>query len=175
MKHRQQLTLLILFATYGAMMFISKYIMEGLPNIHPVTMFIMTFTVVYGVKALIPVYIFVFLNGLFAGFNMWWYPYLYVWTVQCLLALLLPRKMGKTASMIVYPVVCALLGLTFGALYAPGQALFMGFTPKMTLQWIITGFPYDVIHAVGNFFMGLLIYPLSRCLLRLHQATRIPT
>ena len=85
MNNRKRLVQLILFAMYGAMMFVSKFIMEGLPNIHPLTMFIMTFSVVYGIKALIPIYIYVFLNGIFASFNTWWIPYLYIWALQCLI------------------------------------------------------------------------------------------
>ena len=42
-KARNRLVLLSLFAMYGALMYVSKYIMEGLPNIHPLTMLIVTF------------------------------------------------------------------------------------------------------------------------------------
>ncbi len=174
MTRNGRLSRLILFSMYGAMMFISKYIMEGLPNIHPVTMFIMVFASVYGFKALIPVYIYVLLNGIFAGFNLWWIPYTYIWALQCLIVLLLPRSMSKTASMIAYPAIGAVLGLTYGTMYAPAQALIMGFNFKTTLQWIASGFYFDIIHAVGNVFMGLLVYPLSRCLIGLHRSTRIP-
>ena len=37
-------------------------------------MLTIVYTVVYRRKALIPIYIYVFMNGLFAGFNMWWIP-----------------------------------------------------------------------------------------------------
>ena len=102
---------MVLFAMLGTLMFSSKMLMEFLPNIHLLGMFIVTFTVVFRFKALVPIYIYVFLNGVYAGFNMWWVPYLYVWTVLWGVTMLLPENMSKTAKMIVYPVVCALHGL----------------------------------------------------------------
>lgn len=160
-----------LFAMFSSMMFISKIVMEFLPNIHLLGMFTMLLAVVYRKKALIPIYIYVLLNGVYAGFNMWWVPYLYVWTVLWGVTMLLPPNMGKTAKMIVYPVVCAFHGLCFGVLYAPTQALMFNFTFEQTLAWIVAGFPFDIIHAVGNFVLGFLIYPLSTLLIKLSKKT----
>ena len=158
-----------LFAMFSSMMFISKIVMEFLPNIHLLGMFTMLLTVVYRKKALVPIYIYVFLNGVFSGFNMWWVPYLYVWTVLWAVTMLLPRNMGKTARVIVYPLVCFLHGLCFGILYAPAQAVMFGFTFEQTIAWVVSGLPFDLLHAVGNFVSGLLIYPLSLVLQKLNR------
>ena len=182
MSNRKKLVQLILFAMYGAMMYVSKLMMEGLPNIHPLTMFIMTFTIVYGLKALIPVYIYVFLNGLFSGFDMWWFPYLYIWALQCIVTYLIeylikhcsPKKARLPLSAVAYPIAAAFLGMTFGVLYAPAQAVMMGFDISMTVKWIIAGLYFDVLHAVGNFCIGFLVLPMSQMLLKLHAATRVP-
>ena len=48
-------------------MFCSKLIMEPLPNIHPLGLLTMTYTVVFGAQALIPIYIYVVLVGIYAG------------------------------------------------------------------------------------------------------------
>ena len=72
---------LVLFAMLGMVMFVSKIVMEFLPNIHLLGMLTMVYTIVFRTKALIPIYVYVFVNGLYAGFAMWWVPYLYVWTV----------------------------------------------------------------------------------------------
>lgn len=182
MKDRKKLVHLILFAMYGAVMFVSKVMMEALPNIHPLTMFIMVFSLVYGVKALIPTYIYVFINGLYSGFNAWWVPYLYIWALQCLVTCgikfiikkFVPKKHMNTVSALVYPVLAMLFGITFGILYAPVQALMFHFTFSMTVKWILTGLYFDITHAIGNFCIGLLIMPLSRLLLKLHKMARIP-
>lgn len=157
-----------LFAMFGAMMFISKIIMEFLPNVHLLGMFTILLTVVYRKKALVPIYIYVLLSGIYAGFNMWWVPYTYIWTVLWAVAMLLPKNMSKTAQMIVYPLLCALHGLCFGLLYAPAQAVMFSFSFEQTVAWVVAGLPWDCVHAVGNLVAGLLIYPLSVLLKKLN-------
>lgn len=172
-KHNNKLKLTLfemtLFAMFSAMMFISKIVMEFLPNFHLLGMFTILLTVVYRKKALVPIYIYVFLNGVYAGFNMWWVPYLYVWTVLWAITVLLPKNMSKTAQMIVYPLLCALHGLCFGLLYAPAQALMFSLSFKQAVAWVVSGLPFDLLHAVGNFISGLLIYPLSMVLKKLNN------
>ena len=138
--------------------------MEVLPNIHLLGMFTMVFTLVYRKKALIPIYLYVFINGLFWGFSSWWLPYLYIWTVLWGVTMLLPQRLSKRAAYIVYPVVCALHGFAYGTLYAPAQAIMFGMDFKQTLAWIIAGLPWDVIHGVGNFCAGFLVIPLTALL-----------
>ncbi len=153
----------------GAIMFVSKIIMELLPNIHLCGMLTMLYTVVFRKKALIPIYIYVLMNGLYAGFSMWWMPYTYIWTVLWGVAMLLPRKMPGAVASIVYPAVCALHGLFFGILYAPAQAAMFGLNFEQTVAWVIAGFPFDALQALGNLVAGVLILPLSLVLRRLAQ------
>lgn len=167
-RHSLSLFEMTLFAMFGSMMFISKIIMEFLPNMHLLGMFTILLTVVYRYKALIPIYIYVFLNGVYSGFNMWWVPYLYIWTVLWAVTILLPKNMPKTAQIIIFPILCALHGLFYGALYAPAQAVMFSLSFEQTIAWIIAGFPFDIIHCISNFLAGLLIYPLSLALKKLN-------
>ena len=160
-----------LFAMYGTMMFISKIIMEFLPNIHLLGMFTILLTIVYRQKALIPIYIYVFLNGIFSGFNMWWVPYLYIWTVLWALTMLIPRRTPVPLQIIIYPTLCALHGLCFGLLYAPAQMVMYSLTLKQTFAWFVAGLPFDIVHCIGNLLVGMLIYPLSLVLKKLHNQT----
>ena len=157
------------FAMLAALMFCSKKVMEGLPNIHLVGMLTITYTVVYRTKALIPLYLYVFLDGLFLGFNTAWVPYLYIWTILWGLTMLLPRKMPKGVACVVYPVLCMLHGLAFGILYAPAQAVLFGLNFEQTIAWVIAGFTFDIIHAIGNFAVGLLVYPMVMLLKKLEK------
>lgn len=161
-----------LFAMLGALMYCSKVIMEVLPNVHLLGMFTMTFTVVFRFKALIPIYIYVMLNGLFAGFATWWVPYLYIWAVLWGVTMLLPKNMPKKLACVVCPAVCCLHGLAFGTLYAPAQALLFGLNFRQMLAWIAAGLPWDVVHGVGNLFAGMLIVPLSSLLNKLVSASK---
>ena len=158
---------LVLFAMLGMVMFVSKIVMEFLPNIHLLGMLTMVYTLTFRAKALIPIYIYVFVNGLYAGFAVWWVPYLYVWTILWAVTMLLPQRMPRWLRYIVYPLVCGLHGLAFGVLYAPAQALFFHLSWDMTVAWVLAGLPFDAIHAAGNVLAGLLIVPLAELLQKL--------
>ena len=163
---------MVLFAMLGTLMYCSKLLMEVLPNIHLLGMFTMVYTICFRKKALVPIYIYVFLNGLFAGFSMWWIPYLYIWTILWAITMLLPQNMSKKIACIVYPLICALHGCAFGTLYAPAHALMFHLTFEQTIAWIITGLPWDLLHGAGNLMAGMLIYPLSE-LIRRHYTYSI--
>ena len=158
---------------FGAMMFVSKLALEAFPNWHLIAVFTIAFTVVYRVKALIPVYVFVLLTGLYNGFAVWWVPYLYIWAVLWGVAMLLPKKMPIWLAPIVYCIVASLHGLSYGTLYAPYQALAFGYSFKQTIAWIAAGFPWDVTHAIGNAVLGTLIVPLIILLRKLNKTVKI--
>ena len=158
-----------IFSMLAALMFGSKVIMDALPNIHLLGMFIMVYTLVYRVKALIPIYLFIFMTGLYGGFGLWWIPYLYVWAVLWAVTMLLPKKLPKRIAAFVYPIVCCLHGLLYGVLYAPAQALLFGLNFEGMIAWIAAGLPFDLLHGLGNLVAGLLILPLSELLLRLEK------
>lgn len=160
-----------LFAMLGALMFASKLIMELLPNIHLLALLITVFTVVFRAKALIPLYVYVFINGLYAGFNAWWAPYLYVWTVLWAIIMILPKKMPTAVAYIVYSTVCCLHGLLFGIIYAPAQAILFGLNFEQTLAWIGAGLMFDIIHGISNFAVGFLTLPLVKVMQKALKST----
>lgn len=161
-----------IFGMLGAVMYASKAITEILPNVHLLGVFIIALTVVYRKKALYPIYVYVFLNGLLAGFSTWWIPYLYIWTVLWGVTMLLPKEMPSKVKPIVYAVVCSLHGFLFGTLYAPFQAIAFGLNFEEMIAWIVAGLPYDLIHGVSNFFCGMLIVPLISVLKIAEKAAR---
>jgi energy-coupling factor transport system substrate-specific component len=168
-KRKLSVAELTIFAMLGALMYCSKVIMEWAPNIHLLGMFVMVFTLVYRKKALIPLYIFVFMIGLFNGFSIWWFPYLYIWTILWGITMLLPQKMSIKVKTIVYPLICSLHGFAYGTLYAPAQALMFGFNLEQTIAWIVSGLPFDMIHGISNFAVGFMILPLVNLLNKLNK------
>lgn len=171
----------IIFAMLGAILFVGKLAFEALPNIHMVGMLIVTYTVVYRKYALIPIYVFVLLSGLFYGFAQWWLAYLYIWAVLWGMVMLLPqhtprflRKVLPQSAVRILQVgmycgVCALHGLLYGTLYAPLWALIAHLSFRGMLLWIAAGLPADLLHCAGNLAMGALILPLALLLRRLEQ------
>ncbi len=150
------------FGMLGSLMYATDLLMEAFPNIHLVGVFIVATTVVYRVKALFPLYVYVFLNGIFSGFNLWWIPYLYVWTVLWGAVMLLPQNIPEKLKPIIYMCVCAAHGFLFGVIYAPSQALLFGLDFKGMLTWIAAGIPFDIIHGISNFVCGILIVPIIK-------------
>ena len=165
----KRLRQLIIFAMLASLMFMSKFLLEFLPNIHLLGVLTMVYTIVYRKKALIPIYLFVFMLGLYYGFNLWWIPYLYLWTVLWGITMLLPQRLPSKIAPIVYMTVCGLHGLAYGSLYAVFQAFAYSFNFKQMLAWIAAGIPWDITHCIGNFIAGILIYPLTKALLRLEK------
>lgn len=136
-----------IFAMLGAVMYASKIIMEFAPNIHLIGVFTVAFTVVYRQKALYPIYVYVFLTGLFYGFASWWLPYLYIWTALWGAVMLLPQNMPKKIRPFVYMTVCAAHGFLYGTLYAPAQALLFGLSFQRCLPGLSQGCPTTVFTA----------------------------
>ena len=158
------------FGMLGALMYASKLVMEFLPNVHLLGVFLVALTVVYRKKALYPLYVFILITGLFNGFATWWLPYLYIWLPLWGGAMLLPQDMPGKIRPLVYMAVCAAHGFLYGTLYAPAQALLFGLDFRGMVAWILAGLPWDAVHGVSNFICGALIVPLVKLLQRLERA-----
>ena len=154
-------------------MMVSDLVMNILPNVHLVGVMIVVQTVVYRRKALYPIYLYVFLIGLFEGFGLWWLPYLYVWTVLWALTMLLPRRMPRWLAPILYSLVCGLHGFAFGFLWIPSQMLLMDFTFEQAMVWWSFGFvTADIPHGIGNLIGSLLIVPMVALIRRLDKGLK---
>jgi hypothetical protein len=161
---------LAVFSVLGSIMFVTTLAMAWLPNVKLLALFIAAFTLTYRARALIPLYVFILLDGVYAGFGTWWLPYLYIWLPLWGAVMLVSKiKLPKKAQVPVYMVVCGLYGLSFGTLYAPAQALMFGLSFNGMLAWIIAGLPFDAIHAAGNFASAALVLPLTALLKKLER------
>ncbi len=150
----------------SALMISSDLLMDFLPNVHIVGVLIVCTTVVYRVYALLPIYVYVLLQGIIGGFSAWWFGYLYVWTILWGVVMLIPQKLPQRLKTVLYIVACALHGYLFSVLYAPVQALFFGYDFNQTIAWIISGFVYaDTLHGTANLVLGTaLIHPITKIL-----------
>lgn len=165
---------IVILAFLSALMCIGDFAMEWLPNVHFVGVLIVVATVVYRWYALLPIYVYVLIQGIVAGFNFWWVAYIYIWDFLWLFVMLIPKKLSPRAKNILYVVVCALHGYLFGVLYAPSQVmLFFGGDFSKMLPWIIAGIPADLIHGTGNLVLGTaLIYPMVKILKQTDKYTK---
>ena len=61
----------VLFGVLGALMFGLQVVMGPLPNIEPVSLLVILCAMVFGWKALYPVYAFVIMEVLYYGLGIW--------------------------------------------------------------------------------------------------------
>lgn len=153
-----------LFGMLGALTFGAKFVMSMLPNIEPVSLFVMVFAVVMGLKALYPIYLYVMLEILVYGFGDWNVMYLYIWPLLWLVAWLL-RSMQ---SPLCWALLSATFGLLFGALCSPVY-YFMGGWEMVAAKWV-SGLSFDLMHCAGNFVIALALFaPLRTLLTKLYK------
>lgn len=151
-----------LFGILAALTFGAKVAMSALPNIEPVTLFVLVFGAVFGWKALFIVYVYVLAEILFYGIGTWNINYLYIWAIPALAGWLLQ----KWKHPVLWAVIAGVYGLLFGALCAPVD-LCIGGIGFAVSKWI-SGIPFDAAHCAGNFALALLLFcPLRKLLHRL--------
>lgn len=141
-----------LYALLGAVMFALKMAMVGLPNIEPVSLLVILYTLTFGRRAFWPTALYVLLEILTWGINLWTIGYLYIWAVLALLTQLF-RNMN---SVLGWAVLSGSFGLCFGFLCTPACLITGGWA--FAFSWWISGIPYDLLHCVGNFFMVLVLF-----------------
>ena len=153
-----------LFGVLAALTFGAKVAMSGLPNIEPVSLMVMLFAVVFGWKGLYPVYLYVLMEVLLYGINLWNINYLYIWTVLFALAMLLQRLKNP----LWWALLSGVFGMAFGLLCSPVYMVIGGF--DYGIRWWLAGIAFDIPHAIGNFVIALLLFvPLRMLLTRLYR------
>lgn len=168
--HKKTLSLqqIALFGMLGAMTFGAKVAMSALPNIEPVSLFVLVFAAVFGWKCLYPVYMYVLMEFLFFPVGFWNINYLYVWLVPVVLGIVLRRLKNP----LWWALISGLFGLSFGLLCAPVYA-FVGGNIRYAWKWWLAGLSFDVTHAIGNFAVALVLFvPLRELLRKLYAKIR---
>jgi len=161
---------MVLFALLGGLMFAQKCFLEQLMSVQFMALLIVSSTLVYRAKALYPLYIYVLLYGMRAGFSAWWLPEVYIWLPLWGLAMALPKNLPRKLAVPMYMLACGAHGLAFGTLYAPVWALYAHLSWKATLNWVAAGLvTADAIHCVNNIVWGTLVLPLADLLRRLEK------
>ena len=98
-------------AMLTAILFLGQVCMAFLPNIEVVTLLVILYTQVYRKKVFFIIYAFALLEGVFYGFGLWWFNYLYVWSILALIVLLV-----RSESPFVWSMISGAYGLAFGFL-----------------------------------------------------------
>ena len=143
----------------GAVLFGSKAALAWLPNVEPVSLLVIVYTVVLGWRALFPICVYILLEYVTWGFGLWSACYLYVWPLLALTAWLLRRMEAPLG----WAVVSGAFGLCFGALCALMYLAAGGWA--FAVSWWVQGIPFDLIHCGGTFVLALALFRPCRELL----------
>ncbi len=139
-------------ALLSAILYVSKVALEFLPNIELVSLLVILYTLVFGKEALLIVTVFNFFELIQWGFGTWWFSYLYIWPLLCLVTLTLKKLIKE--EFIVWSIVSGIFGLLFGSFFA---IVYIPVDPAYALSYWISGLPWDIWHAVWNFVLMLVI------------------
>lgn len=153
---------LVLMAFLTSLLFVGQVGMSFLPNIEVVSFLVILYTRFYKKKVFFIIYAFALLEGLTYGFGVWWFGYLYVWSILASLALLLKNQ----DSLGLWCALSGGFGLMYGFLFAIPYFIVGGFAAGFS-YWI-AGISFDLLHAGGNVIVMLLLYkPMTALFQRL--------
>ena len=165
---RLKLSEITLFGVLGALTFAAKLVMSWMPNIEPVSLMVMLFAVVFGRKALYPIYVYVAMEILVYGLGVWNIYYLYIWLFLAVGAWL----MQKSTHPLSWAMLSGVFGLLFGALCGIADVFIGGFG-YAAAKWT-SGILFDITHCAGNFVIALLLFnPLRNLLTKLYMRMRL--
>lgn len=145
---------LVQIALLASLLYIAQVAFSFLPNIELVSLLILIYSIVFPHLALYAIYIFVLLEGIQWGFGLWWWSYLYVWPILYFVIKIL-KKYIQEDDRISWSIVLGFYGLIFGMLFA---IVYIPVSFHYALTYWISGLSFDVLHAIGNFIVCVLLY-----------------
>lgn len=168
-KRKREITVydIALMGAMTAVLVVCKEALSFLLNVELVSFWIILFTLFFGRRILLVIFVFVFIEGCLYGMGPWWIMYLYTWPLLALLAHLNRRQ----ESVWFWSILSGFFGLFFGLLCSIPyvivgavnngiqSGLYAGFT------WWVAGIRADVIHCIANFMLMLVLYhPVRRAM-----------
>lgn len=162
---------LCLYSILGVLTFVLKLVMAPLPNIEPVSLLLIVYTIAFGKHVMYPLTIYVLLEIVMYGFGIWSVGYLYIWLVLAIITLSI-YSIHNSTNVLLWATVSGLYGLMVGMLYIPLYVISGGTT--FAISWWISGIHYDVTHCIANFILCLTLFqPLTKILFVLKKQYKI--
>ena len=156
---------MVRIAFLSAVLTVAMLAIKPLPNIELISLLVIVYTLLFGKDTFIIVTIFSIVEGLMWGFELWWFSYLYVWPLLCLVVLLLKPLIKE--EFLIWAVVSGVFGLVFGTLFA---VVYLLIDPAYALAYWISGLPWDVWHAAWNFvLMAVLGKPIYNVIKQVNE------
>lgn len=106
---------LVLAAMLSALLIAAKQAMSFIPNFEPVTLLLILYTLHFPRMTPLIIYVFVAVQVLLYGFNVWVYMYLYIWIILYAVV----RLLARWGSYLLWIIVATVYGMLFGLLCSP--------------------------------------------------------
>lgn len=151
---------MVSMALLSAILIIGQAGMSYLPNIEIVSLLIYIYTQIFQKKVFLIIYVFVFIEGCIYGFGLWWFGYLYIWSILAVVVLLQKKKRTST---LMTSIILGAYGLAFGFLYSLPYFFAGGWAAGFS-YWV-SGIPFDLLHCAGNIAVSLILYVPVRVML----------
>ena len=135
-----------------ALLFAGQVVMSFLPNLEIVSLLIILYTIFFGKKVFWMIYGFVLLEGFLYGFGMWWFQYLYLWSILAVVALFF----RSNTSPLFWSILSGFFGLSFGALCT--LPYLIAGSPAAAFSYWVSGLWFDLIHCIGNVVLCLVLF-----------------
>lgn len=151
----KRIALLGLFTSF---IYAGRVSFSFLPNVQPMTTILIIITLSLGLSAgLIVALLSLVVSNLSLGFGVWTIAQLIAYTAV-LLVVYPFRRIYNNIPLVVMAFVSGFTGLLYGFIISLVQAPFFGWLSFF--PYYISGIPYDIAHAVGNFVFYLLLAPI---------------
>lgn len=135
-----------------ALLFAGQVVMSFLPNLEIVSLLIILYTIFFGKKVFWMIYGFVLLEGFLYGFGMWWFQYLYLWSILAVISMFF----RSNTSPLFWSILSGFFGLSFGALCTLPYLIAGG--PAAAFSYWVSGLGFDLIHCIGNVVLCLVLF-----------------
>lgn len=163
------LFLLGIFAVSG------RILLEPIPNVQPVTVIILMSGIYFGVsRSIILATSVALISNLFIGHGLWTLYQAIGWSLVGIIGAALSNKLhlNNATSNTSLMAVAASCAFIFDWIVSLSVLHTLG--PDLLFVYILSGIPFDILHAVGNmFFVAWLASPLSEIMTR-HLSVKKP-
>ena len=157
----------------GAFAVSGRVLLEPLPNVQPVTVIVLLAGVHYGAaRSTVLATSIALISNIFLGHGIWTLYQAAGWSLVGIAGALLSDRMTLSGSISVSRVAALSVAAAFLFGWVVSLSALHSFGAEMLPVYIISGIPFDILHASGNvFFVAWLSNPISEIMSR-HNTRR---
>lgn len=138
--------------------YVGRVSFSFLPNVQPMTTILIMITLSMGLTdGLLVALLSLVVSNLSLGFGVWTIAQLIAFTAVLLIVYPF-RKIYNKIPLVIMALVSGFTGLLYGFIISLVQAPFFGWLSFF--PYYISGIPFDIAHAIGNFVFYLLLAPI---------------